>query len=183
MLLSMARCARFDPCGDMPLGKGTVPVQTFTSVEGRFRIGLPEVVVPSSANAQPKNENDKSFRWVVINRGQYEVRYVDGDRDLEAPEASEAVINRLRELLRSKRSGEFQVDSEIRLRGHPGRELRIRDEQGLQIQRIYLVGKRMYVVSAFVPNKLECGLNDVVKTLDTFELIEENAQRVRPAVR
>lgn len=175
----MARCARFDPCGDLPLGKGTVPVQTFTSVEGRFRIGLPEIVVLPSANAQPKNENDKSFRWPVINRGEYEVRYVDGDSELEAPETSEAVINKLRELLRSKRPGEFEVDSEIRLRGHPGRELRIRDEQGLQIQRIYLVGQRMYLVGAFVPKKLECGLNDVVKTLDTFELIEDNAQRVR----
>lgn len=178
MLLSMARCARFNPCGAMPPGTGTVPVQTFTSVEGRFRIGLPELVAKSSANAETRKENDKSFRWVVINRGQFEVRYVDGDRELEAPEASEAVITNFRELLRSTKPGEFEVDSVIRLRGHPGRELRMRDEHGVQIHRIYLVGKRMYVVAAFVPYKLECGFDDVVKTLDSFEVIEENARRV-----
>ena len=56
-----------------------------------------------------------------------------------------------------------------------GREIRARDERGLLIQRIYVVGKRVYFVSAYVPSRLECGVEDVIKTLNTFELIEEKA--------
>jgi hypothetical protein len=34
----------------------------------------------------------------------------------------------------------------------------------------------MYLVTAFVPDRMVgCAVDDVVKTLDTFEVIEENA--------
>ncbi|HSK62652.1 MAG TPA: hypothetical protein VK893_02385 [Pyrinomonadaceae bacterium] len=128
------------------------------------------------AGAEPRGENDKSFKLFVLNRGQFEVRYIDGERELEAPDVSEPIIDNLRNFARSKGQGRFEVDSEIRLAGHPGRELRFRDERGLLIQRIYLVRKRMYLVTVFVPDRMVgCATEDVVKTLDTFELIEENA--------
>jgi hypothetical protein len=64
---------------------------------------------------------------------------------------------------------------ELTLAGHPGREIRIKDGSGINIQRFYLVGQRMYTVSAFVPSKLECALESVVKVLDSFELVEDKS--------
>lgn len=175
MLVSMARCAaRFDPCGNLwgpsasPSGK--VEPQTFTSVEGRFTIGLPKM------NAEPRGENEKSFKLFVINRAQFEVRYIDFGAELEAPDVSVPMVERLRNFTRSRGEGQFEVDSEITLAGHPGRELRYRDERGLLIQRIYFVSNRMYLVTALIPDRMVgCASEDVVKTLDTFEIIEENA--------
>ncbi len=180
MLVSMARCAaRLDPCGNLwgpsgsPEGK-TLP-QTFTSDAGRFKIGLPAMSDRPEAGDEPRGENDKSFKLFVINRGQFEVRYVDRPWDLEAPDVRETIINSLRDHVRSRGEGQFEVDTEISLAGHPGRELRYRDERGLLIQRIYLVSKRMYLVTAFVPDRMVgCAGADVIKRLDTFEIIEEN---------
>jgi hypothetical protein len=170
LVLSMARCARIDPCS-LPAGEmdNSLP-QTFTSAEGRFKIGLPG----TRANAE---SNDKSFKWTIINRGQFYVSYSDSETILEAPEVSETFINKLRDVARSKGDGEFEVDSEIRLAGHPGREFRIRRKHSLDIQRIYLVNKRMYMVTAFVPDEWNCKFDDVIKVLDSFELTEENARK------
>ena len=68
----------------------------------------------------------------------------------------------------------MEVDTEISLAGHPGRELRIRGKHSFLIERIYVVNKRMYIVNAFVPDEMNCGLDEVIKTLDSFELIEES---------
>ena len=184
MLVSMARCAaRLDPCGNRWGGvRAGEPVpQTFTSAEGRFRIGLPHM--NPEAGVESTGENDKTFKLFVINQAHFEVRYIDSGRELEAPDVSEPIIDHLRNFTRSsgQGQGQFEVDSEIRLAGHPGREFRYRDERGLLIQRIYLVSKRMYLVSAFVPERMAgCAGGDPVKTLDTFEIIEENAQPESP---
>lgn len=171
MLVSMGRCTRFDPCSWPPDRTGTPMPQTFTSVEGRFKIDLPPTKSETEVD-ESKGYNDTSFKWLIINRGRYEVSYFDSPNVLETPENSEKLINHFREA--QAKSGEVEVDTEIRLAGHIGRELRIRKQHSLLIERIYVVDKRMYVVSAFIPDEMNCGFDDVIKTIDSFELIEEN---------
>jgi hypothetical protein len=173
--MSMARCARIDPCGTFPMqGNNSSLPQSFTSAEGRFKINLPPTI-PKSETDNAKGYNDTSFKWFILNRGEFEVSYFDSANILEASETSEPLLNKFRDIARAKGPGELEVDAEIRLAGHPGRELRIRNKHSLQIQRIYLVNKRLYLVNAFVPDELNCGLDDVVKTLDSFALIDETA--------
>ena len=172
MLLSMARCSRIDPCGPLPTDGEETLAPTFTSVEGRFKIDLPPTKSETEVD-ESKGYNDTSFKWFILNRGHFQVSYFDSPHVLETPENSEALINNFREATRST-SGEVEVDAEIRLSGHPGRELRIKDKHSYRIERFYVVNKRLYMVNAFVPDELNCGLDNVLKRLDSFELIEES---------
>lgn len=147
----------------MPAG-GTLVTQTFSSSEGRFRFG-----VPGGNDVSNKQE----FQWFIINQGQFYIKYYDYPQVVDTPEVSENLLKKLRDLVVSNRpNGQLEVDSPLTLAGHPGRELRIRDETGTQVDRIYLAGNRLYVVRAFVSMSLDCKLASAVKVLDTFEITE-----------
>ena len=148
--------------------KGGTPVaQNFTSAEGRFRIGLPR------GNEKVRNEEEKEFKWFILNAGEFRIKYFDQAQVVDTPEVSESLLNNLGDLAVSKRpSGQLEVDSAITLSGHPGREIRLRDETGTQVDRIYLAGNRIYVVSVFVSKRLHCKLDSAVKVMDTFEITE-----------
>jgi len=175
ILIFMSGCHR-SPCDDLGLESpvGEKLEKSFTSTEGRFRFGLPSrVIVPAPDG---KETEMKEFKWLVINRGQYRVTYYDYPRDVESSGESQKVFDRLRDLTVAKGPGKVEVDKELMLSGHPGREIRINDEKGTDIQRFYLVGPRLYTVTLYVPHTLDCAFDDSIKVLDTFELVGENAQ-------
>ena len=171
LLLTMTSCqliARWrGPCSIWPMPPpegGERVTQTFSSTEGRFRFG-----VPGGNDVNDKKE----YKWFIINQGQFYIAYYDYPQVVDTPEVSESFLNQLRDLVVSKRpEGRLEVDSAITLSGHPGREIRIRDETGTQIDRLYLAGNRLYIVSVFVYKSLDCKLESAVKVLDTFEITE-----------
>lgn len=147
----------------MPNPAGGTPVtQTFSSTEGRFRFGMP---------GGNDGSDKKEFKWFIINQGQFYVNYYDYPQVVDTPEVSDGLLKQLRDLIVSKRpNGKLEVDAPITLSGHPGREIKMRDETGTQVDRIYLAGNRLYVVSVFVSERLGCKLEPAVKVLDTFEI-------------
>jgi hypothetical protein len=153
----------------------SILAQTFSSIEGRFKIALPPRAAdkPKSYDGPKGRIETTRYKWFVLNHGQYQVSYSDSDRILENASDSKRILDNLRELLLSKSGGDLEGDLELTLAGHPGREIKIKDGSGINIQRFYLVGRRMYTVSVFVPRKLECALESVVKVLDSFELVED----------
>lgn len=157
---------------DSPVGERLEP---FRSTEGRFTIGLPSRD-PSPAPAGNEKAM-KEFKWLVINRGQYQVTYYDYDFDVERSGESQKVFDKLRDSILAKRPGQLEVDKELTLSGHPGREIRIKDEGGTHIQRLYLVGPRLYTLAVSVPRTLDCGLDDAINLLDTFALTGENSAK------
>jgi len=164
-------------CGDWPIPEphNSSPLQqSFSSVQGRFKIGLPpsEADKPESYDGPRGHIETTRFKWFVLNRGQYEITYSDYDKIIENQSDNKKIFDNIRDLLLTKAPGHLEVDSVLSLDGHPGREIRIRDAKGIDIQRFYLVGQRMYKVSAFVPVKLECALDSVIKILDSFALLE-----------
>jgi hypothetical protein len=173
LLLLFTSCHVFDrwrgPCSFWPLpeptgGGGTPIPQNFTSEKGRFRICLPRAY---------ENDDKTDFDWFIINVGAFKVRYFDHAEVLDTPEVSESFLKKLRDLVVSKRpSGQVEVDAAITLSGHPGREIRITDDTGTQIDRIYLAGNRLYIVSVFVSKRLDCKLGAAVEVLNTFEITE-----------
>ena len=181
LLLSMTTCRwlRTGGCGDLwwlaDSPAHTVGPQSFTSEKGRFRIGLPPLGnMTEHTDSQPDKDN-RTFKWLVVNLGQYMIQYVDGDNVLENTEVNQTVFDRLRDAALSHGPAHLELDAPIRLSGHPGREVRIRDDKGLQIQRMYIAGKRAYIVAVSIPRTLECATDGAVKVLDSFEIIEENA--------
>lgn len=181
-LLSLTGCASAQDrvkCGELPPipdpPGSSIPAQTFSSTEGKFKIGLP----PRAAEKPELYDGPKGhiettrYKWFVLNHGQYQVSYSDSDRILENAADNERIFDNLRDLLLSKGAGHLEGDLELKLAGHPGREIKIKDGSGINLHRFYLVGQRMYTVSVFVPSKLECALDSAVKVLDSFELVEE----------
>lgn len=172
LALTLTSCQMFHrwrgPCSiwPMPLPEGGKPVaRDFSSAEGRFRIGL-----SSGGNAA---SDKKDFRWLILNVGEFHVNYHDYSQVVDTPEVSEGLLNQLRDLVVSKRpSGQLEGDSIITLSGHPGREIKMRDDTGIQLDRLYLAGNRLYVVSVFIPKDLDCKLGSAVKVLDSFEITE-----------
>lgn len=150
-----------------PVSEEKLP-QTFTSVDGRFRFRLPS----KDDKAVDDGKGIKTFKWFVINQGQFQVNYFDAGRVVDTPDVSKTVLDNLRDSITAKASGQLEVDTDLSLAGHPGREIRIRDDGGVQIQRFYLAGNRIYSVGVFVSKSLDCKLDSAVKVLDTFETTE-----------
>ena len=152
----------------MPEPSGGTPVtQDFASAEGRFRIGLPGQGMRTAVAGK------QDFTWFVFNLGQFYLKYYDYPQAVDTPEVSERLLKQLGNLIVSKRpTGQLEGDSALTLSGHPGREIRIRDETGIQVDRIYLAGNRMYIVSVFVTKSWDCKLGSALKVLDTFEITE-----------
>lgn len=175
LLLTSTSCHLFSrwrgPCSIWPIPEpeftgGTPVTQTFSSAQGRFRFGMP-------ASEKDGSEDKKDFNWFVLNVGKFHITYHDYAQVVDTPEVSESIFNNIRDQVMSKwPSGQLEVDSPITLSGHPGRELRFKDETGAQIDRMYLAGNRLYIVSAFVPKSLHCKLGSAVKVLDTFAITE-----------
>jgi hypothetical protein len=147
-----------DPSG------GTPVTQTFSSPEGRFRIGLP-------GKEGVYEGDEKTFKWFILNEGQFQIFYVDREGAVDTPDISPTILNNFRALVSSH--GKLTAESEISFSGHPGHEFRTEsDNGGTQIDRIYLAGNRIYVVTVFVPKSLGCKVGSAVKVLDTFEITE-----------
>ena len=111
---------------------------------------------------------------MILNSGIYEVSYYESGKDLENGGETAKIFDNVRDTLVAK-GGKLQVDKELLLSGHPGREFRFRDDKGIDIQRYYLVGERMYIVAVYLPIKLECALQEAVEVLDSFELIHDKS--------
>jgi len=111
-----------------------------------------------------------------LNQARYEISYWDFANNVETSGNTQAFFDRLRDSASAKATAQLEVDKDLSLSGHPGRELRFRDDTALSIQRYYVVGNRLYAVAAVVPHKLDCALERVVQTLDSFELIGEKSR-------
>lgn len=162
---------RLDPCGKWLASSpgGEVLPMTFSPEGGGFRVRLP----PTKAVEEAGGGEGKTYRWLVLNQGQYEISYVDSDRNLEDPAVNSAMLDRLKEVVLSKAGGRLEAERDLRLGSHPGRELLMRGGRGVFIQRFYVAGGRLYQVSASVPSGIDgCALDGVVKNLDSFELLE-----------
>lgn len=146
--------------------EGGTPVSLdFASAEGRFRIGLP------GAPRQAEVHGKQDFLWFIINQGEFHVSYFDFDQVVDTPEISESVLNDLRDQAVSAWPDvPLEVDAPITLSGYPGRELRMKDDSGTRVDRIYLAGNRMYIVRVFISKSLDCKLGSAVKVLDTFQI-------------
>ena len=157
--------------------------KSFTSEEGGFTIGLPP--------AQPKcktidsasgRHNSCEFFWLILNMGKFTLRYLDGGAQVRDAESARAVLQRLRDLSVEKNGGgKLARDAAISVDGFPGREIVFEGDEGVFIQRFYLVGGRTFDLNVFLPSDYTFKREEAALTLDTFRLTPETLQTFHPA--
>lgn len=147
--------------------------ETFTSLEGRFRITLPKQIsgyTPQSANTPEGRIEGSMFNWNTA-EGMFIVGYT------ERPEAVETMGKRALDILRdsaiagTQGKGKLLGETDITLEGHPGRELRVEFPDGFGIARMYLVGRRIYQAIGILPTAKKAQEPAVLKILDSFKLL------------
>lgn len=150
--------------------------ETFTSLEGRFTIALPQQISGFSGNPidTPKgkvNAGD-SYSW-RLDGAQYEVGYIDKSKTPQASTDNKTLMLALTDGLVSMaaaRQGKVLSNVEITASGLPAREVRVEFPQMYIIGRVVAAGDRSYQLSA-VTRKDPQALAEAVKALDSFRVL------------
>ena len=79
----------------------------------------------------------------------YGVTYVEFPDRLDEQSKSKVILDGTRDKELVKIGGRLVKESDVSIDSYPGRELTIEVADGFWVDRIYLVGKRLYAVSAF----------------------------------
>lgn len=154
-----------------------VSSETFTSAEGNFTVSLP--AKPAQQFTQPIEGNESvilhMFAW-EISLVQYSIGYLDMAIDLEEPTFSKTLLDQLRDGEVKKENGKLLAEKEVELDGHVGREFKIEAADGLFIDRIYLVKKRVYILSVFIPAAKQSQEPATSIVLNSFKLATSNVE-------
>jgi hypothetical protein len=157
----------------------TAGAETFTSLEGRFSIALPQQISgysPQSANTPEGHVEGSMFNWTTAD-GTFIVGYTD------RPEVVESLGKRALDILRDngianaaaavKGKAKLIGEKDISLSGHPGRELKVELSDGITTARIYLVGNRIYQAIVAIPTASQAQEAKAIKILDSFRLLTQ----------
>lgn len=148
--------------------------EEFSFPNGQFVVSMP---------AKPKSQSiplDSKTGGLVANilaldkAGEsYAVTYVEFPNRVDDPATTKAVLDGIVEKELAKVAGQLIKQAELTLSGFTGRELRIEVVDGFWVDRFYLVGRRIYFVSAFVgkirPDTKEMTEQQKALTLKFFE--------------
>jgi len=148
----------------------------FVSTDGRFSIALPpdyHGFTPVSANTAAGKITGDSYDW-SMKEGRFTAGYIDRPEVLEEPAMAGKTLDFMRDNMieRSKpKAGKFVGEQSMSGLGHPGREIRIEFPDGLFIERIFLVNKRMYLLSVILHQDQLSKENIAVRCLDSFKIL------------
>jgi len=152
------------------------PGDLFSSIDGRFTIGLPKQFSgyhPNVADTPNGKVETTTFDWRTA-YGVFAVGYFDRPEPLESQ--STKLLNGLRDtIVRGYGdSGKFTGESELALDGHSGRQLNFElADGGVTTLRLFLVKNRIYQTIATLTSADKSKLPAALKTLDTFRLLTE----------
>lgn len=148
------------------------PAQSsFTSEEGGFSIAMPGAPPKITGHSEEKKKQSDyaEFSWPT-NIGTFTVRYMDAARLGIDRFQSKIALSKLRKALIDKIKGKVLHESEIMLGSHSGQEIIIEDQDGFYIHRFYVVGKRIYDVNAYLPERLRSEQARALRILNSFSL-------------
>ncbi len=149
--------------------------QSFTSLDGRFVISLPEEVdayQPISLKTPTGTATGQGYSWRTA-EGQFTVMYLDMPDPLNNPNAANLLLDQVCEQALTQvtaAKGKLIKENSITLSAHPGRELKVELPNGLMTVRVYLVSNRLYqLMLAQAPNQPQGAI--ALKALDSFKLL------------
>ena len=124
--------------------------EEFSLSDGQFVISMP--AKPTSQSIPLDSKAGSLVAHILVldtPLESYVVTYVEFPDRLDEQSKSKAILDGTRNKELVKVGGRLVKESDVSIDSYPGRELTIEVADGFWVDRIYLVGKRLYAVSAF----------------------------------
>ena len=151
--------------------------QEFSPPSGQFVILMPEPPISYPVQLDSQRGIVAHIYGLDTQLESYAVSYIEFSEPLDKTQPSKVILDGIRDKELTKIGGKLLEEEDISIEGHPGRELTIEVTDGFWVDRIYLVGKRLYTVSAFttkaIPEAREITESQkitIIKYLDSFKL-------------
>src|SRR2546425_2066301 len=180
LILSSILCPTIALAQGFSVGSKTPPSVSesdlFISIDGRFSISLPQNFhgfTPVSSNSPAGRITGDSYEW-KMKEGTFTAGYIDRPEILDETATAKRMLDFMRDSLAEKaklREGKLIGERSLSGIGHPAREVRIEFPDGLFIQRVFLVSKRMYLVSAVLHKDQLSQEADAVTVIDSFRIL------------
>jgi YD repeat-containing protein len=145
--------------------------ETFTSLEGRFSVALPKQFSgynPQTINTPGGRVESFSYDWKTAD-GWFAVGYTQRPEMLE--DRGQKLLDDIRDRVVASDKAKLLSETVITLGGHPGRELKMELPGGVAINRMYVVGNRLYQVIASLGTDKKDREPNAIKILDSFKLL------------
>lgn len=148
--------------------------QEFTSKDGNFTVLMPgvpaeetEVLETSAGNLELKgfSSAQPASRFVVAYSDYPQTAQLDN---------SEVILANVRDRIIERVGAQLVSERPISLDAEPGTEVKLESEGEPMIFRLFLVGRRLYILGAGQNNQ-GSGAEDVAKFLDSFVLLQKPA--------
>lgn len=140
----------------------------FVSQDGGFTIDLPSEGYQGVEPVGDLNSGSGTYAWVT-EAGQFSVSYVEGAFPMRT--AAESINTLADVILKSPANRQSTILSrkQFVVDGNPVIELRIKRPQGSAINRLFMVKRRLFVITA---DWVDGDGKDAAGILDSFELID-----------
>lgn len=171
------------PVAPAPSAKQTD--DTFTSLEGRFSIALPQIhgVRGLSISTPFGTAKGDAYFW-RLDQGSFIAGHADAPVAVDSPQTAPKVFASLREEVKkiaTANNGNLREDKMIQLGKYPGVEQRVDLFSGFVVQRTYLVSHRLYQVSMILRTEQREFETAALKILDSFRVMDESEVSARLA--
>jgi hypothetical protein len=125
--------------------------EEFSLPNGQFAVSMPAKPISQSIPLDSKPGSLVANILALDKEGEsYAVTYVEFPNRVDDPTKSKAMLDGIVEKELVKTAGQLINHTDVSLSGFSGREVRIEVVDGFWVDRFYLVGRRIYLVSAFV---------------------------------
>jgi hypothetical protein len=151
---------------------------TFTSDEGNFSLSLPgrpQKTEPVAIDTAAGRATGKMYSW-SMKEGKFNAWYVEGQQQLDDPLIAQNILDNARsnQIAQARLlNGKFLSQRNLQLDNHPGLELKIEFPDGLFIDRIYLVSRRMYQLIVVLKPGQSGAEPLATKVLDSFKVLPD----------
>ena len=151
---------------------------SFTSIEGRFTITMPEFVSsyqPMNVLLPGEKATGSAFSWAV-EEGQYRVAYVDAADSFKDEDKAGQVINTLIEdyLMKvAQANGKMVLNEKKVISGYSGRMLTVEFKDSFLFVRIFFVENRLYQIFFSMQKKHQSKEALGLKILDSIQIFSK----------
>ena len=165
LLFSAVLCVQVSPA-QTPSSTPTVEQiwEEYSLTDGQFIVSMP---AKPASQAIPLDSKAGSLVAHILAldtaHESYVVTYVEFPARLDEQSKSKVILDGTRDKELVKVGGRLVKESDVSINSYPGRELTIEVADGFWVDRIYLVGKRLYAVSAFT-SKAASGVMEITES-------------------